>query len=213
MNKQTTKKLVVFDFDGVIVDSIDFSFGINKKHSPKLTRKEWEDMNLRNFYDNYTKKENKIYITIDEFYEEYEPLVFEKPPVVNIDKVIKKLSENYNLAVASGSPARIIEKYLEKYELRNYFGEILGQEHHLSKHEKLKTIKKRYNAKGEHCLKITDTNGDIHDARRNGIHSIAVTWGMFRGPVLMREKPFSIVNKPEEIIEVVESFFNKGILI
>ncbi|MDO8507281.1 MAG: HAD hydrolase-like protein [bacterium] len=201
------KEVVIFDFDGVIVDSLDFSFEINKSHSPKLTRKEWEDMHLGNFYDAF--KKHKI-STVDDFYKEYESKIHHVFPIESMDKVIQSLHKKYRLTIVSGSPARIIDKYLNRYGLRDYFEAIVGNEYHLNKVEKFNKIKDLCNVSFGDCLQITDTVCDVKEGHLTGIESIAVTWGIFAKDVFKGEKTFAVVDAPEEITGAVDKFFGKG---
>lgn len=201
--------IVIFDFDGVIVDSLDFSFNINKRYSPKLTREEWERMHLDNFYKEYQSTKNKIEMTIEQFYEEYEKEIYKIFPIKKMDKVIKSLYKSYEIVIVSGSPARIIDKYLRFYKLREYFSEILGTEYHLSKVEKLKKIKELYNLGKENCVLITDTLCDVKEGKEAGVSSIAVTWGIFDRKVFQKENPISIVDSPEELLTTINKLFRK----
>ena len=51
MNNLKNKKLVMFDFDGVLINTMDLWFQINKKTNQNLTREKFDDMSRSNFQD------------------------------------------------------------------------------------------------------------------------------------------------------------------
>jgi len=50
MNPQN-KKLVIFDFDGVLVNTLDFSFQEHKNKNPNLTWEKFKNFSNGNFHD------------------------------------------------------------------------------------------------------------------------------------------------------------------
>lgn len=58
-----------------------------------------------------------------------------------------------------------------------YFSEILGSDVARDKIRKIKMVLDNNDLNAEDCVFITDTLGDILEARQCGIESIAVTWG------------------------------------
>jgi phosphoglycolate phosphatase-like HAD superfamily hydrolase len=54
------------------------------------------------------------------------------------------------------------------------------------------------------CIFVTDTIGDIKEARHFDILSIAVTWWYHPRKLLLSEKPYQIVESPRELWVVLE---------
>ena len=52
---------------------------------------------------------------------------------------------------------------------------------------------------------ITDTIGDLREARHVHLRSIAVTWGYHPKELLEAENPFRIVSEFDEIKEIIEN--------
>jgi phosphoglycolate phosphatase-like HAD superfamily hydrolase len=202
-----SKPLIIFDFDGVIVNTLDFSFEINHSFNPELRREDWVNLHSGDsFYDEYKNPERKIKNSVEDFYELYEKKIFEVPPYAGIPEILKVLSGKYQLSIVSGSPERIIKEYLKKYKL-DYFDTILGTETHLDKTHKLDLLLKKHSLKPRDCVLITDTICDIREGKQVGVESIAVTWGMFNGERFSPEQPFGIVSNPDEIPDTIKQFF------
>ena len=49
------KKLIMFDFDGTLVNTIDLAFYIQKQHNPEITKEFFHSFNNGNFLVNYFK--------------------------------------------------------------------------------------------------------------------------------------------------------------
>jgi phosphoglycolate phosphatase-like HAD superfamily hydrolase len=201
------KPLVIFDFDGVIVNTLDFSFEINRSFNPDLKREDWVDLHSGDsFYDEYKNPKRKIRNTVADFYKVYEKKIYKVLPYKGIPDVLEEIGQDYNLSIVSGSPERIIKRYLEKFGLEG-FDTILGTETHLDKTHKLNLLLKTRSVNPKDCILITDTICDIREGQKVGVQSIAVTWGMFDQVRFSPEKPFDIVGNPSEIPASIQKYF------
>lgn len=100
-----------------------------------------------------------------------------------------------------------IHSYLEKNNLRHYFDSILGADVERSKVVKLQSVQELH--PNREMYFITDTLGDIREAEKVGIKSIAVTWGYHDKAMLEQGNPRAIVNTAEELTETVTAFTSK----
>ena len=64
----------------------------------------------------------------------------------------------------------------------------------------LKRIIKKYKIDKSQTYYIGDETRDIDAAKKNGVKSIAVTWGYNSEQVLLKYKPSFIAQKPEDIL-------------
>lgn len=196
------KKVILFDFDGVIVSSCKLSYQINLKDSPNLQYSEWQSWFDGNIFKSIrTELQNDKYQ--DHFFHEYNSKIGEIEPIRGIKNVITKLALDYKLIIVSSSSFEAIESYLTKYDLRHFFDKVLAREAHESKVEKFKYIKDLYNVEFDDCLIVTDTLGDIGEANEVGMESVGVTWGAHNREKLSLGLPLAIVDKPEEITMVI----------
>ncbi len=63
--------------------------------------------------------------------------------------------------------------------------------------EKYKTIP-------ENAVFITDTVGDVLEARKCGVKAIAVTWGFHGEATLQKAKPAKIVSTSEDLLKSIK---------
>lgn len=75
---------------------------------------------------------------------------------------------------------------------------------HGSKIIKINSILKKYNIEPNDTVFITDTLGDIKEAKECGVKSIAVTWGLHDRETLEKGNPVAIIDDPRELLRVIE---------
>lgn len=200
-------KLIIFDFDGVIVNTFPFAYEINKKQSG-ITEEEYRKKFEGNIYEApRTVNEQKIPQATFDFFTHYTPLLMNSDPEVGILGSIRELSEKYTLSIVSSTLTKSIDDYLERVGVRNCFQEILGPDIEKSKVKKINSLLEKYDIASSEAVLITDTTGDIQEAERCGVKSIAVSWGYHPRTTLEKVTVYRIIDKPEELIGAIEDYF------
>ncbi|CAM9221407.1 HAD family hydrolase [Acinetobacter pseudolwoffii] len=113
----------------------------------------------------------------------------------------------YCLFVATAKPTVYAKQILEHFDLAQYFTEIYGSElngDRTNKDELIQYILEQQHLKAEGCIMVGDREYDILGARRNGIKSIAVTYGYGSADELQRAQPEYKIEKFGELL----SYFN-----
>ena|SRR3989344_1080061 len=201
-------KLIIFDFDGVLVHTHIMCYEIHKELNPDLKYNFSQSLSHGNFPELYTKAENENKIIGNpNFRSIYKDRISSLEMPVELKKIIIKLSEKYPLFIISSTASNMILPFLEKERIVDKFKMIFGSDIHVSKTEKIKNLLTDYKLSPKDVIFITDTTGDIIEARECGVQSIGVTWGLHDPENLSREKPFALVNTPEELEEKIEEFF------
>lgn len=193
-------KALFFDFDGVIHDTFDLAFGVNKKLYPEITEEEYLQMFEGNLYEHKRiTKENA-----EDFFElqnkAFRALKIEE----DIRKELLSLKERYLMFIITSNMEETINKYLQNNEMTHAFEDVLGYETHSSKVEKFKKIMREHGLKKEECLFITDTLGDLLEAKKVGIKTLAVEYGFHDKERLRRGKPLRIISHLGEIHPIIE---------
>lgn len=211
----TNKRFVLFDFDGVIADSFALCFKINKMVCPDITESDYKkrfEGNI-NDWDRVANGHTKNCRHDIDFFSEYIPKMKEQVGVVNgMVRVVKELSEKYVLIIISSTITNPIKEFMEKYKLSSYFIEILGNDIHASKIEKIKIVLSKYNFKPTDSIFVTDTLGDMKEATHAGIGTIAVTWGFHEQGTLLKGNPFRVIEKPKDLPAAVSDYFNRQMI-
>ncbi len=84
------------------------------------------------------------------------------------------------------------------------FTKIMGFETHKSKVEKFKILMAEHGVTPENTIFITDTLGDIKEAHKVNIRTIAETFGFHTRERLALGTPFTIVDSWKEIEEALD---------
>lgn len=201
------QNIVLFDFDGVIVDSFEITYQSAKEVGSPITREQHKKLLEGNFFETLKKIKEISADHHEQFYEKYLPRLFELSPVNGIAEVLSSLGNSYRLVVVSSTISSPIRGYLETHHLDRHFDWIMGSDVHQSKTEKIKMAMRDYRVNPEQCVFITDTLGDIREAAKCSVRAIGVSWGFHEQERLERGRPFMVVNKVEELPGAVEAFF------
>jgi len=195
----------MFDFDGVIADSFQKAFAVRKLISPSITEGEYRNLFLLNINDSL-KNKSKLsdHNPNIDFFSEFRPRLMESPMFPGMKEAINSLAQKNSLLIISTTTTNLIEEYLEMHELRTAFKEILGNEIHTSKSEKIKMVFEKYGVQATDCVFVTDTIGDINEARQIDVPVIAVSWGYQDKAMLSQKMPLTIVDTPEELVHEIE---------
>jgi len=193
------KRLLIFDFDGTIVDSGDVVYVINrsifkKEFNINISKNEFYKLFDDNFYKNFAKflfkhkkigflgllklefEKKKIQKYVEQLLIELENHKSHFKPFPDIKNMLKELKKKNILTVVSSDLDSFVKYIIKKYKLE-YFNDALGADFALSKIKKIKYLIKKYNIPKSDVIYIGDTIGDILEAKKAGIQCIAVTFG------------------------------------
>ena len=198
-------KLVIFDFDGVIADSFNICFEIIKIWYPHLTEQEYRDSFNGNIRDASWRDPN---IKTTNYYDYYDPRLLVSKPFKDMPQTIRDFAKQHRLFIVSSTPAPVIREYLRINDI-DVFEQVLGHETHKYKDVKLQMILEKTGARSVDSVIITDTLGDIVEARKVGVKAICVTWGFQAEEILLRGNPVAIIGHPRELLHRVKEFFGE----
>lgn len=194
------KKLVAFDFDGVIANSWEVVLGIVQLVDPEMSDDEYK----QRFYGNMGETVGSLTEKLGyDFFDEYEAKAGEVPLFDGMREVIEKLAEEYVLVIVSSTRTDILDAFLRVHNLRGHFTGLYGSTQGFNKSKKLQRALIDNDVALGHSLFITDTLGDLREAEAVGMMTIAVSWGYHRAEVLQAGWPKVVVDRPEEIVGAV----------
>jgi len=204
-------KTILFDFDGVIVNSFQPAFEVSRMLRPRMdfTKDDYRKCFEGNVYEEFLKIDKKQEVTNKQFFEIYIPKLFQLPVVKGIPKTLKMLFKKYRLIIISSTISSPIGEWLNRRGLAKYFSEIMGGDVHKIKLEKIRMIFEKYGINSDDCVFITDTLGDLREAKNAGLNCLAVTYGFHSEDTLRKGKPAGFVKTPQDIPIEVEKYWNK----
>ncbi len=195
-------KAIIFDFDGVIWDTYEMNYTLSKLFDTHISERDFQDHHNGNVFETpkikFKPEDIPVFFTKSREY-------FTENNIFPIQEVIQNLSKKYQLFIVSSTIDDNIEYFLKIGKINQYFLRILGCSTHPSKVEKFKMIFSEHNLQPDNCIFITDTIGDIKEARHLNLKTIAVTWGYHPKELLENEKPYILVDTPQELFEFIKN--------
>ncbi len=183
-------KSFFFDFDGVIVDSVNIktqAFGELFKDCGKEVVKKVVDYHLNNggvsryekfkyYYKNILNREitDEIMHNLDERYSRLVvKKVVEAPFIKGAIDFIKKINQSgKDCFIISATPKKEIINIIEQKEINRLFKEVTGSP--AAKSENLKYLLDEYNIKNAEAVYFGDARGDYEAARENDVDFVGI---------------------------------------
>ena len=203
--------LILFDFDGVLADTIadmlrfaqEVCAELGVKHTVVQTDlSELEVMSFATFGRACGIPEDLV----DEFVRRCTGKFAEKkaPPEIfnGLGEVLRKLAKSHVLAVVTGNTEGNVRTFLEQHGLEGCFRALYGVDMPGSKAEKILMAKSQFVAEAETVFMVGDSMSDVRAARAAGVKSIVVSWGHQSLGRLVGAVPDAIAHLPEELIEI-----------
>jgi phosphoglycolate phosphatase len=219
---QDRRELVMFDFDGVIVDSLDvFSAA-------------FIDACAAVGVEGFTTSDDLLAVMEDNFYAGMRERGVDDAHVAEVlrrlgaalirarrwlkpfplmPQVLEDLSEARTVVVVTSSPAEVVEGWLRSHQVHGV-SEVAGAETARSKVEKIHTLLARFPGQ-EVCWYVGDTAGDIREARAAGVTPLGVAWGWHEPELLLEAGAERVAASPAELLSIVApdltgDFFGAG---
>lgn len=213
--EQIRLKIIIFDMDGVLFDTIPLSKQNFLRRYPGVTEEMYIDMHAGNFHE---KAASYKHLKIQETEEEHKQHLIDyaaKKKESKIFEGIKELlmelhSSGYTLVMNTNAFTRNTLPLLKNHDVDNLFDYITDADLTKDKVEKFKLIQKKYKTSTDKLLFVTDALGDVLDANVAGVSTIAVTWGVHDKEYFEKEKHsnlLAIVDTVEELRESIKKSF------
>ncbi len=205
---------IIFDFDGVIVDTAHHYAHIFNELADgfRCKKVQEEDVDLLKSMsaDEILKHLNitwwKLPWVVVRMKWEVNKHVEELPLVPGIPEVLHELRERgFSLAILTTNSKKNVKDYLLHHDLE-FFDQLLGNTGVKNKWRSILKFSRRFKVAKKDMLYIGDEVRDIHSCRRAGISVAAVTWGYNSGERLKAEDPDFFVDTPEGLIQMAEDF-------
>ncbi|NLY81483.1 MAG: HAD family hydrolase [Clostridiales bacterium] len=212
-----TKKAIIFDFDGTIMDTNDLILN-SWQHTFKHF--EGKERSIEEIYETFgetlTYSMQNLLPNVEtglaiEKYREYQ-VVHSDEQIKIFDDIVKLLDELKNrdllLSIVTSRLRNTTMKYLKSFDLLDYFDVIVTCDDtniHKPKPEPALIALKKLNVRKDETIMVGDTRFDIGCANSAGIDSVLVNWGVaYRQENLPSEFiPKYVINKPMELLEVI----------
>ena len=206
--------LVLFDYDGVLADTLDdlLKFGqaacnqLGVKHT--VTKSDLTNLEVMSFasYGKACEVPEKL---IDQFVGICLNLFAEqKTPsgiFPGVGKVVRQLANQHFIDIVTTNSSQNVNAFLVKHGLAQLIHAVYGIDSPGSKTQKILLAQTRL-PKGrtpEPAFMVGDSLSDIRAAKAARVASIAVTWGHQSVETLMSGQPDYLIHVPNELLGIV----------
>lgn len=211
-------KLIAFDWDGTLVDSVDHIVDSLKYAAKQMSLEVLADERFRSIIGlGMVEAIKTLYSTIDDkgidvFRAHYSDAFFATEVGVghlfpNVERLLGQLSsEGVLLTVATGKSRRGLDIALETTGLKSFFNyERCADETRSKPHPMmLNQIMSKFNVQPHEMLMVGDTDFDMEMAQRAGVERIGVSFGAQPVDRLEAYQPLAIIDDLSELVEYVK---------
>ena len=214
MKKITT---INFDFDGVIADTLSFTFKkileiarflkveglterqiINETRSKNLKELMQTGLNLEWFKLPFVPAMvKKMQVELGRQIDTIKIFPGVKSALIGLDK------KGYRLAILSSNIKENIDKFIVNNKIE-MFDFVYGKSNILGKADELADLIKTYRLNKSETIYIGDEIRDVEACKKNKIKIIAVSWGLHKEAALRRHGADFIAKKPGDILKIVD---------
>ncbi len=203
-------RVVIFDFDGTIVDSLAAVIKVFEdvtKRPHRFTPKEVEELQHKDPLQialELNVPKWKIPWLLIKGRRMFRDHMRSIKVHAGIAEVIKSLHEQgMPLFVLSSNSKANVQKYLRWHELDSFFTNVYGNAGLLGKTRKLHTLFKNEGVDAADSWYIGDETRDIIGAHSAGLRVIAVSWGYNSRIALADKEPDALIDTPAEILPIL----------
>lgn len=207
--------LIIFDYDGVLADTLDdlLQFGqeacnrLGVKHL--VTKDDLGNLEVMSFATYGRACEVPEHL-IDEFVRICLGLFAEKetPPDIfhGLSDVVRSLSSHHQIAIVTTNSSQNVNAFLVQHGLESQVDAVYGVDSHGSKAQKISMAREHLleNRKQGSVFMVGDSVSDVLAAKEAAVTSIAVTWGHQSLESLLRVHPDHVVSSPRDLMDVIE---------
>jgi len=206
------KKIVLFDFDGTIADTLQPAVRLanqylKKEGYPPISGAQLRDMRNMSPLQLITHLKFPIWKALylaktvrEDLYKEAEKIKI----FPGVKKLIQDLqADGFRLAILTSNIKKTVDRFLAHQELE-VFDYIKCEPNILEKAKLISNFLKENNLTKKEVIYIGDEIRDIEATRDVGVKIISVTWGFNDADSLQKLKPDFLVRKPAQILELLK---------
>ncbi len=207
--RDSHKKIIIFDLDGVILDSIELAEKYFSQRFPTAPASKYREMLCGNFLEEIEKLQtlypSKIETTSEKQAREDAWIETKSHCKIyeGVRDVVQMLhSYGYTLVINTSAFARNFLPALQRNKIFDLFDWIVSADVAKSKVEKFRMIEEKYDVGKDSMLFVTDTLGDVREACIAGISTVVVMWGAHDESYFKQDQLYNLkkmVYTPEEM--------------
>lgn len=209
-----TVKVIIFDFDGTLADTLDTLVCITNRLAGefgyKQTTKE-EVETLKNLSSRQVIKQSRVSIFKLPFLirKVKKQLNSELPKITEFPGIKEALFclkvQGLQLGILTSNSSDNVRLFLRSKGLLDCFDFIQSGAAIFGKSQALKRFMRAKSLQPEEVIYVGDETRDIEAAKTSNIKVVAVSWGFNSRQVLAEYSPDFLIDSPEELMDVIRS--------
>lgn len=202
-------KVILFDFDGTIVDSVAAGIVITNRLAsefkfPPFDQETLEELKKLGSRDALKRSRIplwKLPFLIRRFTQELNREIPHLQLFPGMKETLLELKQQgYLLGIVSTNSVKNIQEFLSVQNLTSTFDVISASYALFGKSRLIQEIIRQQKLQPSQIYYVGDETRDIEAAKKSGVRSIAATWGLNSSEILLKYQPDFLINHPEELL-------------
>lgn len=210
--ERMTQKVIIFDFDGTIADTVDALVSIANRLAlefgyAQITPEELKI--LRNLTSREILKYSgislfKIPFLIKKVKSELKNKIPELKPIPGIQEALVELKDNgLRLGIITSNSKTNVQEFLKINNLDSLFEFIHTGVTIFGKTTIINNVLRQKQLKTQEVIYVGDETRDIEASKKSQIQVIGVTWGFNSEEALLKQNPNFLIHHPRELLEII----------
>lgn len=207
-------KVIIFDFDGTIADTLDAIVRITNRLAVEFgykptTPEELEQ--VRNFSSRQIIKLSglsifKIPFLLKRLKADLRHEIEQLNTISGIKEALELLKKDQKIiGILTSNSEENVNVFLKKHDMQDLFDFVDSGTTLFGKHKILRKWMKKNNFKPENIIYVGDETRDIESAQKINIKIVAVSWGFNSSEALAEGNPDFLIDHPRELIELMKN--------
>lgn len=203
--------VVLFDFDGTIVDSVDAGILITNRLANEFGFPPFDEetlAELKNLGSRAALKQSRIPVwklpfLIRRFAYELNQEIPHLKLFPDMKETLLELKQqNCLLGIVSTNSVKNIQEFLRVQQLSATFDVISANYSVFGKSRLIQKIIRQQKLQLDRVYYVGDETRDIEAAKKSGVRSIAATWGINSAEILLQHDPDFLIDHPKELLDL-----------
>ncbi len=215
----STKPLLIFDFDGTLAQTLETGIGIFNEIAPEwglkpVTMEEAQELrklHTRALLDRLGVSRLMAVKLAAHIRRILHERMDQVKLIPHISDAIRELrGEGFRMGILSSNSADNVRMFLQRHHLDECFGFIEAGVSLFGKARRIRNVLKQVGIPTRETIYVGDETRDMEASRKAGVCGLAVCWGANGREAMMTEGPEFCVDTPAEMVAAARQFALHG---